>query len=662
MFLHIHGDNIVECERAWRLLTYSLDLQDVRHEDSRPVTPERSGFAAALGARVRGRFYPGFGRWTSDVAQFFRDRGGMLREKPDAVLSLVGASADPGSERPVVALEYCSALDAGNQAWQRCGRAYSALLSGVPYLYITEIGGLELDADRNPKAARWPTPVVPFAYARASLVEKSLCLPVFVPAAVLQDDADEFAPCYGTPELALILKALLLGETPDSPVSTLSAKALLFTETISARRKRFDTYRSPLWGEWLASESSVEFLAAHPLPWLKKTKAEQATSSARGLMDAASGLSLAPGACEVPFCLIPKHRRSEFAHIVGCTYDGLLQEFLEWLERDSDLVVAWVMGFKPAGEDARPDRGLPPLARMAVGRGVDLLTVVYGPAKPDVWTKLHEAPQALRDQNGLWESILACSDAILVDSRTDHGRTRHGYTAAHWEGGAHANLATQETMASPEPFPAVTGEQDVDTVLHLMMTSLAPPAFEGLCNPPGGDWSGLSLLARDAQYVHRWLSLPRVSHSGAKRPDHVFQLSGDDGSWHVLVVESKRSRTRLEKDIGPRLIRYVDELARTPASATGATGAGQLHRNLDGTQLDLGGFSFVSGVAVLVPDGQAVSQMAQDLDVDLAIGLEILPDSTTVWMKAASAQGAEVAETLRVRVPEGHLGIAVNVL
>ena len=96
-------------------------------------------------------------------------------------------------------------------------------------------------------------------------------------------------------------------------------------------------------------------------------------------------------------------------------------------------MIAWVMGFKPRGDDARPDRGLAPLARMLVGDEVELLTVVYGPAKPSMWSLLHRDPRTLMTQNGLWESLLQLSTAVLADSSTDNGATTKGYLRSHWD-------------------------------------------------------------------------------------------------------------------------------------------------------------------------------------------------------------------------------------
>lgn len=80
-----------------------------------------------------------------------------------------------------------------------------------------------------------------------------------------------------------------------------------------------------------------------------------------------------------------------------------------------------------------------------------------------------------------------------------------------------------------------------------------------MCNPPGGDWSGLSVLVDD--YEVRWLSLPRVSEEvNGKRPDHVLQLFGVFDKPVLLSIESKERSFDLEQDVGNELVNYVYNL------------------------------------------------------------------------------------------------------
>jgi hypothetical protein len=107
-------------------------------------------------------------------------------------------------------------------------------------------------------------------------------------------------------------------------------------------------------------------------------------------------------------------------------------------------------------------------------------------------------------------------------------------------------------------------EQDVDTVLHLLFTHSQPwGIFEAMCNPPGGDWSGLSLLNFQTGEEYRWTSLPRVSGIGGKRPDHVIEFQLDNGHLVLLAIESKNRALNLESNVGHRLAAYIEQLVRT---------------------------------------------------------------------------------------------------
>ena len=90
--------------------------------------------------------------------------------------------------------------------------------------------------------------------------------------------------------------------------------------------------------------------------------------------------------------------------------------------------------------------------------------------------------------------------------------------------------------------------------------------FESMCNPPGGDWSGISYFDFSDKTEYRWTSLPRVSAIKAKRPDHIIQLHTKNEEI-FLVVESKNKATDLDENIGWRLTEYVKVLFKIPPTA-----------------------------------------------------------------------------------------------
>lgn len=115
--------------------------------------------------------------------------------------------------------------------------------------------------------------------------------------------------------------------------------------------------------------------------------------------------------------------------------------------------------------------------------------------------------------------------------------------------------------------PINFGEDDVDTAIHYLFTHiLGKCCFEGMCNPPGGDWSGFSVI--DGDFEYRWLSLPRVSDVvNGKRPDHILELFGVFKCPLLLSIESKEKSCDLESDVGTKLVTYIKELISYVPSA-----------------------------------------------------------------------------------------------
>ena len=177
----IHGDNILECENALRILAKALKCVD------KPEFCKSLPFAPLYrikrpdGAILKFQLLPGYGRWGIDLKRFFLMQGAPLREATDAVITRVSKTADGLIETPILAFEFCGALPAGNNAWQRCGRALSMAYAKIPYLYYAELGGVELGEGRTVKAPRFPNPLVPFAYVTLGSTEKTISIPVFVP-------------------------------------------------------------------------------------------------------------------------------------------------------------------------------------------------------------------------------------------------------------------------------------------------------------------------------------------------------------------------------------------------------------------------------------------------------------------------------------------------
>jgi len=575
----------------------------------------------------------------------------VLRETADAIITKVRDTF----EEPLIAIEYCGALPAGNQAWQRNGRAYSFAKAGIPYAYITEVGGYELDAGRSRKSARLPNPAVPFSYLSLSASTDSLVTQVILasPGADI-DTMQLYKDIYGYDTFLSLISHLIFGEPYEQDEQSLRDKLLHFVALLATSRKRKDSMTPAQWQDAYKFISDGGTLGDYvtqkaPLPWGKMAYIEALTDSARKLMDSASKYAIGLTSSNLPICVIPPANISSFAAEMLTLYPELPDTFIKWIYNRPKLTICWVMGFKPRGDDARPDRGLAPLARMLIGDGNDLLTIVYGPAPTATWTLLENNPIGLMKINGLWEAVLAVSDAILIDSATATTLNRRAFLKSHWK----ASVLKQKTVSPLVPaVPIRTGEQDVDTVLHQLFSRLlGGKAFEGMCNPPGGDWSGVSLLTPDKSLELRWLSLPRVTQKAAKRPDHLFEIFGIYEAPLILVVESKERSDQVEPSIGPRLVRYITDLISTIPSIQKDVQAG--HWNYATESLSVDPKQFASAVAFIGEEKADLQKTARRAAADIVFSLEFTDSgkNCSIHAYAESQAGHKVIDFLYQFLP-----------
>lgn len=417
---HLHGDNIVECERAITLIKSALsnDIDYFNGPSGTFVCPKYL-FKLKNNPTVHEIvLFPGFGRWDLNILDLIKNQGGVLREAADVIFTVI----ENEIEKPILAIEYCGALPAGNQAWQRSGRAYSFGKSNILYLYVAELGGYELGENRERKAARMPNPAVPFSYVAFSLNTKSPTLPVFVTAPGADEDSREmYAYVFAEAILNELIRNILLNINNDSTIESLRLKALNFVETKSAGSRTGETL-SPI--QWRLAYKALkegnnllDYLIEYaPLKWSKTAYIDGITETAKTFMTKTSAIAIGLTSSKLPICIIPSKKREAFMSILFNIYkEKISSEFKRWILECNNLTICWVMGFKPRGDDARPDRGLPPLARMLVGDKENILTIVYGPASNNTWERLKNNPEKLYS-NGLWESIFEVSDGLLIDS------------------------------------------------------------------------------------------------------------------------------------------------------------------------------------------------------------------------------------------------------
>ena len=634
--LRIHGDNIIECERALFLIadSFSANAQRVA---SLPYLPryeirrnEETLFTIEL--------FSGHGRWNINTQDILQNYGAPLREATDAVVTQV--SHDGEQEEIILAFEFCNALPAGNNAWQRNGRALAYATVGVPYLYFAEIGGVELGENRAIKAPRFPNPIVSFSYLTASNSFNVVCLPVYQPSPSSSEDIRaQFGEAFGLDEGRRLVKSILEGIQTDDPREKLVLKALTITETLAARRRRVDTLRGTQWAEFLGLETAVQkadWLEQNRMDWSKKISVRTTETFQRLFQLFQEVGPVSVGANNIPLCLIPHHAREILSSNISDLYDGLIAaEFIEWVASpDLPLIVVWITGFKPRGDDSRPDRGLVPLARMLFGNEVDILSIVYGPARPAMWNTFENSPQQLAKENGLWETIINLSDAVLADSTTAVNSPLS--LLLHRE-----RRRVQEEVRFPSATPTIVfSEQDVDTMLHLLFT---PPeaagVFEAMCNPPGGDWSGLSILNFGTGEVFRWTSLPRVSGVGGKRPDHVVQFLLSNGHLILLAIESKSRASNLEPNVGIRLKTYTQQLVETPPTI--AKTADTPWILWQENEVPSPAFSFMSGGAFCWRGREDLENSIVRGQLDIAFAVEFRPIEQSALLHVQAGAAAE---------------------
>lgn len=267
------------------------------------------------------------------------------------------------------------------------------------------------------------------------------------------------------------------------------------------------------------------------------------------------------GAKDLPICIIPTAKRKDFNLLLKELYPAMNFSF----DSEKQLAIVWITGFKPQGDDSRPDRGLTPLARMVLGNDTDILAIVYGPAKDSTWKAFKKSTTQIATNNGLWQSILKICDYVLIDSVTCEEKIFFKTNTKRLENSESVKFAHQKPIIE-------YSEHDTDTAIHQIFTHKERMGvFECLCNPPGGDWSGISYFSNGTN-EHRWTSLPRVSLIGGKRPDHIIQIMSEQENI-FLSIESKRIGKDLEKSIGTKLKNYIEDLFKSQPTAqkTGKT-------------------------------------------------------------------------------------------
>ena len=665
---HIHGDNIVECERFLNLLTPILIKRGfVQNGSINSFICPKYTFTKN-DTSMYFQFLPGFNssskkkdnkkkrRWDNNILDIIKQRGGPLREAADIFLTEIVDS----QELPIVAIEYCSALQAGNQAWQRSGRSYSYGKAKIPLLYVVDIGGYELSEARDRIATRLPSPTVPFSYVSFSMLNNVQVSQIFTSNSGTSDlIKSKYKDIFGQKELKDFVEQILFGLPKTKTINKIQEKQLSFVIE-SAKEKDKRKFNKKQWQDFFDVISKngnvMNFLETEGVPnWNKKVSIDRTTSFKQHL-ESAKSLCLGITQNDLPFCLLPSSKRVQYTQKLSQIYDTKLSnDFYKWLSTsEKPLVLCWVAGFKPRGDDSRPDRGLLPLCRMLLGDEVEIITIIYGPLTDTSFKNLTHSPTSLQS-NGLWQAVFDGSNALIIDSLTTADSTNISFLKNHWQGKPNKEVAVNDLGSMPytNPYPLIFSENDVDSLIHNFFKKYQENdvCYEVMCNPPGGDWSGMSYFDAIKNTELRWLTLPRIGNRENKRPDHIIQIHDDTNSF-LLSIESKEIPNTIEDNIGNRLNWYVEALMATECSSSR-----DLEKNIwtnEAISIDLSSSIFASGIAFLgdnspnspSPSKKAIAKAEERSNSDISFTVDFPNGVEELQIKPLTQTGRDILKIL----------------
>ena len=633
--LSIFGDNIVECERMLRIIEDAFPEFIMSELNLSPIFTPLVRLQSANSSIVI-TMYPDYKtdkRWnTNSLLSELANRNSNLTEAPDVVLTKkIGEY-----EEILLAIEFSSAIPAGNQSWQRSGRALSFSESNIPYLYITDIGLEELDSDRKIKAMRSSNPLVPLSYIKNSQRNKSFTLIAFKPAYTF--DESSLSKKYTVDnEVINIVKGIILNHDIKAHENRLIEKTLIYLDNHKNTSLSFD------FTKWVQNTGNIESLIkSFNLPHYNKKIAAK-TPIKRGMYSIIKNIIPQTAQSiynDLPICIIPADKRKQFSDdILRYAYPDLREDISSWISRKETLIVCFINGFKPRGDDARPDRGLLPFARMLFGAEADILSFVFGQARKDTQTLYASNPEDLASRNGLWKSILYYSSLTIADS---YHWTLSGQDIGIFKLASSvipSSSTVKPLIQSPNRNPNKYNENDIDTAIHMYF-KLKRYVFESLCNPPGGDWSGISIIDNNG-INHRWMSLPRVSPN-SKRPDHIFQIKSNN-EYYLLIIESKETINGLNKDkdnLGLSLSSYITELIQYPSNAVRINKKWQKNDTLcDVTFKDI-----ISGCAFFSEND---SETNESLNLKVDISFILKRGSNEIILKPITRKGENLMQVIR---------------
>jgi len=104
---------------------------------------------------------------------------------------------------------------------------------------VAELGGYELDADRNRKAPRMPNSAVPFSYLTYSVNRETHVLPIFVTSPGADSSSrKQYGQVFADNELRALMRAVILNEDAKATLDALQQKVMTLVRLRAASATR----------------------------------------------------------------------------------------------------------------------------------------------------------------------------------------------------------------------------------------------------------------------------------------------------------------------------------------------------------------------------------------------------------------------------------------
>jgi hypothetical protein len=529
-------DNYVEFERFFDITCSALNLKKSNFEISSDIPTT----LIDKDLNIEFQVFIGFGRsgdnyWNSNL-----NKSLYIKENPDVLVSI-----DTNSITKLFAIEFCSALPAGNQSWQRFARGKELSKNGTDYFFVSQLGGKELADNRKELSVRYPNPIVNYGAFRENQKSKTgLYLNILTKKPGCSKNLLlDFKNYLGSD---LLEKYILNVASNNNQINFVNHQMGIIKTFISKKKKLSD------FEKYLVNNKTSNHARKNVSGWKKKYSIEVSSMTEKILIEAKKCSNDYYGV-DIPFVLIRNNKVSNFLKKINKFLNTKLKI---QCQNKKKVFFCAIAGFKPKGDDARPDRGIVPLVDSIADKNDMIITLVFGPASEMTEDKLKNDPVSLCRKNGLWGSVFQYSDYVIVTSLKFKN---HLVLKGHRGKGA---VFKDGFKFFDKEIKFIPTENDVDTAIHISLKYFCQ-LFESLFNPPGGDWSGVSFYNKKNEEI-RYLSLPRApDSSNNKRPDHIYN---DYKNNIIFLIESKITYSSIfkEQNVGKKMKNWTNNLIKYP--------------------------------------------------------------------------------------------------